>query len=572
MASVHFIKRVIFESGLLLALSAFTLANAAPKNIKPVAIAGSSQSVFVDSVITLNGSQSTDTDGSITKWRWTQIKGSKVKLTNANQAIATFTPTLKASKPSTLLAFKLTVTDNKKASASAKTEVTVKPIPVCKKPLILQNNICSNPPPDCVPPQTLKDGVCLEHKVVCLSTQVFINGLCVNLQPACKAPTILKGGNCITPEFFCDLPLVLKNNACVIAGPLGHFNDTGITNCSDGGANVSGCGITQFPRQDAEFGRDVSHYNDSDGHAGFNFTKISATGAELPLDANEWSCVKDNITGLVWEVKTNDDGLHDKDLTYSLYSPEFNPKNEFATSTDASGFITQVNNQHFCGKTDWRIPTTNELQSIVDYSIPLPGPSIDQNFFPNTRINAFWTHSLNPRYPNKTWLVYFEDGRIFDDSRDRDDGGYIRVVSGTSSSPAYSISNDGQEVTDSMTGLIWQRCADGMQWNGFSCVGTANGFMFQEALLRANLVKNTSGKNWRLPNMKELASLIDTSSNNEIYIDETVFPGSPFGQYWSSSSYSTDAFFAWIVHLAYGSTYYTYTEDTGFVRLVRDKD
>jgi len=91
-------------------------------------------------------------------------------------------------------------------------------------------------------------------------------------------------------------------------------------------------------------------------------------------------------------------------------------------------------------------------------------------------------------------------------------------------------------------------------------------------LLRANFIKNTSGKNWRLPNMKELASLIDTSSNNEIYIDETVFPGSPFGQYWSSSSYSTDAFFAWIVHLAYGSTYYTYTEDTGFVRLVRDKD
>ena len=101
----------------------------------------------------------------------------------------------------------------------------------------------------------------------------------------------------------------------------GNLNDTGITQCADNSSNNLACPVSTHPNQDAQSGRDVTHNDDSDGHAGFSFTKISNTGAELPASATEWSCVKDNVTGLTWEVKTDDGGLHDKDNTYTWYNP-----------------------------------------------------------------------------------------------------------------------------------------------------------------------------------------------------------------------------------------------------------
>ena len=55
------------------------------------------------------------------------------------------------------------------------------------------------------------------------------------------------------------------------------------------------------------------------GAAGFDYTKIANDGSELPADAplgsaaGEWACTRDNATGLVWEVKTDDGGLRDMD-------------------------------------------------------------------------------------------------------------------------------------------------------------------------------------------------------------------------------------------------------------------
>jgi hypothetical protein len=95
------------------------------------------------------------------------------------------------------------------------------------------------------------------------------------------------------------------------------LNDTGITwggNYPSG--NNTTCTGETIDQQDCSFGRDVTHNDNSDGYAGFNFTKLSATGAELQASETTWSCVKDNVTGLVWEVKTDDNGIHDKDSTY----------------------------------------------------------------------------------------------------------------------------------------------------------------------------------------------------------------------------------------------------------------
>ena len=86
------------------------------------------------------------------------------------------------------------------------------------------------------------------------------------------------------------------------------LNDTGITTCSNETQNGLPCPVAGYPRQDAEYGTNK-----------FDFTKIDANGNALPVTATNHSCVKDNVTGLMWEVKTDDGGLRDKDWYYTWY-------------------------------------------------------------------------------------------------------------------------------------------------------------------------------------------------------------------------------------------------------------
>jgi hypothetical protein len=92
-----------------------------------------------------------------------------------------------------------------------------------------------------------------------------------------------------------------------------RLNDTGINTCSNNTKNGLSCPVTGFPGQDAQYGRDKTLNNNANGHAGFSFTKISSTGIALAANARIWNCVQDNVTGLLWEGKTNDGGLHDMD-------------------------------------------------------------------------------------------------------------------------------------------------------------------------------------------------------------------------------------------------------------------
>jgi hypothetical protein len=182
----------------------------------------------------------------------------------------------------------------------------------------------------------------------------------------------------------------------------GYFlNDTGITTCADEADNGFACPVAGFPEQDAEHGRDATDNDDSDGHAGFSFTKISITGMELTADATEWSCVKDNVTGLMWEVKTDDSGLRDLDNTYTWYEPDSsknggnagtqNGGNCTGSACDTHSYVQAVNAAVLCGVSDWRMPSRNELRGIA--SLDHVNPAIDTDYFPDTSSSAFWSSS-----------------------------------------------------------------------------------------------------------------------------------------------------------------------------------
>jgi hypothetical protein len=201
------------------------------------------------------------------------------------------------------------------------------------------------------------------------------------------------------------------NNASIT----NKLNDTGITTCSNATTNNLPCPVSDFPNQDAQSGRDVTNNDDSDGHAGFSFTKISSTGASLPASATSWNCVKDNVTGLMWKIKTTDGGLHDQNHTYTWYEPN-NTKNGGDVGTknggickeslcDTNAYVAEVNTVGYCGYKDWRLPTRQELTSIVDFGQVVP--AIDTNYFQNTKSNWYWSSSLIAYYYNLAWGLDF---------------------------------------------------------------------------------------------------------------------------------------------------------------------
>jgi len=67
--------------------------------------------------------------------------------------------------------------------------------------------------------------------------------------------------------------------------------------------------------------------------------------------------------------------------------------------------------QTYCANAGFRLPTVKELNSIVDSTVGVPGPTIDQQAFPNTPAQAFWTSSWNrSSLASNPWLVRFDDG------------------------------------------------------------------------------------------------------------------------------------------------------------------
>ena len=214
----------------------------------------------------------------------------------------------------------------------------------------------------------------------------------------------------------------------------GKLNDTGHTSCSNSSQNYLNCPVAGFEGQDGEHGRDVSHNDNSDGRAGFSFTKLDGHGNPLPASASDWRCVKDNVTGLIWEIKTNDGGLRDMNHTYTWYNsdPATNGGSVgvqnggscySAGRCDTEKFVADVNAVGLCGARDWRMPAIEELLSIVDYN--RLAPAIDTAWFPNT--SAYAVCSATP-FEGYSWALDLSYGYAHD--YHNNDARRVRLVRG----------------------------------------------------------------------------------------------------------------------------------------------
>lgn len=160
---------------------------------------------------------------------------------------------------------------------------------------------------------------------------------------------------------------------------------------------------------------------------GRDYTKIANNGSVLPASATlgsgpgDWACTRDNVTGLIWEVKVNDAAhLRHYNHKYTWYdiNAAINggiPGNTGDNTCNAtlpgnlcntSAFRDAVNALGLCGTTDWRLPTANELQSLVDYRAVV-APYIDAAWFPNTSTDYHWSGETLATSAGNAWHVYF---------------------------------------------------------------------------------------------------------------------------------------------------------------------
>jgi len=174
------------------------------------------------------------------------------------------------------------------------------------------------------------------------------------------------------------------------------------------------------------------------GDAGFDFTALNASGqATAPTSGvTPHPCVRHNVTGLVWEVKTADGGLRDQYWTYTWYDSVHNyGGNPGATSggdcktsgrCDTEKYVADVNATRLCGYSDWRMPSLQELQSIVNHD--RYNPTIDPTYFPNTRSSFFWSGSPDAVSSDYAWSVSFGYGSDGYDIRSYRN--FVRLVRG----------------------------------------------------------------------------------------------------------------------------------------------
>jgi hypothetical protein len=304
--------------------------------------------------------------------------------------------------------------------------------------------------------------------------------------------------------------------------------------------------------------------SNANGHAGFNFVKVGDDGGVLPRDATHWPCVHDKVTGLTWENKTHDGGLHD-------VKAKFKNKDN-GREGDASAYVTAVNAAGWCGARDWRLPTRGEMESLVDFSVQQGNPLIDSDWFPRTAAALHWTVSkadTNGGGRHYRWAVNYADGTSIWYG-----GMYgrfsVRLVRQGNEVPAKRWVPHGVEVLDKSTNLVWRRCAEGQAWSGSRCTGAPSVFLTaSDAIEHAKAEAALTGVAWRTPNVKELSSLVDTRVDSPS-IDQAVFPGFACGACHTATPWTQNPVYSWRVSFGDGSVVRDFWG--GNMVLVRDND
>ncbi|KPA11305.1 secreted protein containing DUF1566 [Candidatus Magnetomorum sp. HK-1] len=258
-----------------------------------------------------------------------------------------------------------------------------------------------------------------------------------------------------------------------------------------------------------------------------SFTKLDQFGVALPDDVQSWTMVRDNVTGLIWDIKTDDGSFRDKDNTYYWYdsNPETNEGkagNEDVMNTE--NYINQLNEYRLGCHNDWRMPTLNELATLINFG--KTSPSAFEVYFPNMQAQNYWSSTSYSAYPSHAICIDFSTGK--DQYKDKDNMRlFVRAVLGLKrSGQEKRFIEKGNNITvDTHTGLVW------------TIRPTLEKKNFNDAVLFCENLTLNGNDQWRIPTIAEMRSILDYNFSFEQ-------PPLKQEEYWSGTIYSDN--YAWL--------------------------
>ena len=241
--------------------------------------------------------------------------------------------------------------------------------------------------------------------------------------------------------------------------------------------------------------------------------------------------VRDQNTGLFWQQRTMD--INEDGFITSADKVDWNDADDHCSNLTLGG------------KSNWRIPTMVELESIVDYG--RNDPAINSIFSTESE-SYYWTSSSYNTPRTNRWIIHFEYGY----SKSTTSGSYyLRCVSGeqTTAFGPYVL-NSKNTVRDQTTGLTWMRNSADIDGNG--SLNNNDKVPWSQALAWCEGSAFSSHSDWRLPNIRELISILDHGKTDP-FIDP-IFTES-YDEAWSSTTTvhpSTYVGYAWVINFSSG--------------------
>jgi hypothetical protein len=270
--------------------------------------------------------------------------------------------------------------------------------------------------------------------------------------------------------------------------------------------------------------------------------------------------VIDRLTGLMWTRNAN---LAEFPLMWE----------------EALGYVGEMSASEMYGFADWRLPNRRELFSLVSHVQTNPSLAAGHPFM-NVFTGYYWTSTTCARLPSQAWYVHFGGGRVFKGMKHGSymvwpvrggsnglielawsgqracfsESGEIIPCAGSGQDAAFRagaawpeprLIDDGDMVIDRLTGLAWAKNAN----------FTAKPVSWQTALDAVETMNTRRAyghEDWRLPNIRELESLVNAGSHTP-----ALPTSSPFKEvreyYWSSTTSTYDPRYAWVLYMVDGA-------------------
>jgi len=275
-------------------------------------------------------------------------------------------------------------------------------------------------------------------------------------------------------------------------------------------------------------------------------------------------------TGQTSTFLTGDDG--DLQAGVALASPRFTDNGDDTITDNHTGLMwrkaaavwglinwnTAIDNcdaLSLGGHTDWRLPTINEIQSLVDYEEAHPPLPVG---YPFTGVHSagYWTSTTDPNttgnaFEQSLWATATPTTAKTLTRNALPVRGVSTTVGKTGQTTSYRTGDDGDlepgvewpsprftdngdTITDNLTTLMWAEDTN--------ADGTKN---LTDAIAYCNALSLGGHSDWRLPNLKELQSLLDYGQTSPCLPVGHPFVPADTVLYWTSTTLIWNTDYAW---------------------------